>query len=59
MVYVGGFCAMRMLITKSAWLSLSSAVGTLPPGVTIDLEGEKVASIGLPIVEAGLGVGFN
>jgi hypothetical protein len=59
LIYVGGFGEMRLVLTKTVWIPLTLNIGALPPGVKIHFEETKVASVGLPIIEVGLGVTFN
>jgi hypothetical protein len=50
---------MRLVLTKTVWIPLTLNIGALPPGVKIHFQETKVASVGLPIIEVGLGVTFN
>ena len=59
LAYVGGIGEFGLVITERVWLPLTVNIGALPPGVTIIFDDEKVAKVGMPIIEFGMGVAVS
>jgi hypothetical protein len=59
LAYVGGVGEFGLIITERVWLPLTVNIGALPPGVTIIFDDEKVAKVGMPIIEFGMGIAVS